>query len=276
MNKIFAFNIEDNSEITSVNYEQINVLHLKRHDLPKVVGLKESSQPGVYILKGNGILYVGQSSKNVYSRLSKHENEKTWWTEAIIITDELDSMEKTMTEYMEKYIIGVLKNTSFLTLDNETKGNTSRVSPMTELQSQTMISKAFYVINNILKTDLIGEKYEGMKSNGESVSSAKVSLTDENENIFTASSHKKLLHEILKKYLSETFSMIYLDFYNEYSESENPNDVLKVGMLNDDEEKYWAISGDLYLNNKISNKKAVEFIDEFYERIGIDKDIKSL
>lgn len=268
MRSIFVFNDRSSIDYTLVTNDQTVTIHGLKSDIDLIID-KHLDQPGVYILLSENMLYIGQSGTNVKSRLRNHVTEKTWWTEYIVITDEHGLLEKTMVEYMETYFIQKLRQKG-LTLDNDTKGNSTVVSSFTEMKTHRHISSAEDSIFNVLNRDLM--KPHQNSNILETPSNHRVTINDSNGNSFDGSSASKALQQMLVHYSKDLIMCNKL--YDESTDEPSSTNVITSyrdwSNLND----YIELTEDLYMYTKLSRKQALEQIAYMSSVLNIEVEIK--
>ena len=88
----------------------------------------ELNKPGVYVLSGDGRLYVGHSDavgKRLSEHDTKHDTKKTFWNRAVVFVSETDKLNKAHGHYMEAELIRRLQEDG---VDLENKNTPQRPS----------------------------------------------------------------------------------------------------------------------------------------------------
>lgn len=267
MRNIFVFNSDDNIDYTLITNNQTVVIHGYRKDIDLILD-PHLMQPGVYILLSQNMLYVGQSGTNVKNRLKSHTNEKTWWKEYIVITDEHGCLEKTMVEYMEAYFVQHLRQKG-LTLDNDTIGNTTVVSPFTEMKTKQHILNSEDSIFNVLNIDLL---HPQNKSNiDETPSNHRVTIYDSNNNVFEGSSANKALQQMITHYSKDM--LFYSKLYSEITDSPSATNIISSYRDPQSPNDYIEITEDLYMYTKLSRKQSLMQIEYLASVLGIEVNV---
>lgn len=252
MRQLFIFNDyeEKTNSISIMNYDDFIFIYGDRNQLNELLLNEYINQSGCYFLISENMLYIGQSSKSVLNRLKKHHIEKSWWNKFFIITNKNGSLEKTIVEYVENYFINYYTKNGY-TLDNDTMGNTSPINDFTKLNSQRLINKTLFVINEILKLEFKQNK----QNINEQFSNKELFITDSNNNTFKGSSLFKLVQAFLSYYakLDPIYYMnltheIDLDDTSLITNKPSSNTVLLVG--------------DLYLNKNANQKKLFRLLND--------------
>ena len=86
--------------------------------LPEVKGRREYQQPGVYLLSGGKILYVGEGDP-VGDRLGDHARKKPFWKKAVFFTAEGGRLNKAHVQHLESRLIALARDAGLAELDNE-------------------------------------------------------------------------------------------------------------------------------------------------------------
>jgi hypothetical protein len=89
---------------------------------------EELNKPGVYMLSGQGRLYVGEADE-VGHRLSQHKRGKDWWDRAVVFVSATDEFSKGHIRHMEAELVGSLQRVGGVNLDNK---NTPARRPLSE------------------------------------------------------------------------------------------------------------------------------------------------
>lgn len=273
MRNIFLFEDESKTDLTIVTNEQCVVVKSNRSELQKISSTKELTQPGVYFLLSEDLIYVGQSGRNVMNRIISHHSEKTWWTDFLVITDSHGELEKTMTEYMEAYFIALL-NKHGVTLDNEQKGLSSKISMFTKMKSDVFISKGLNIITNIFHINLLKQMN---KVNTESLPThSKVKIIINGEQEVIASNIKKALSNTLNHLTSSIEAPYYARLLDEETSTFNKRNVIAFGNEYKNNPDFAPINGELFLYNKISEKDALNLVTYFSELLDINLEVEYL
>lgn len=265
MRHLFLFEDEKDLDVDLVTESDLTVIRGLRKDLSsQAYKVPELKQAGVYLLLSANMIYVGQSSQSVLSRLRSHDSEKDWWDTYIVITDTHGEMEKTSTEYIEAYFIHTFQQIG-LTLDNDTVGNSSKISKFTMMKSKSIFDRALNIILNVLNIDIFREHEKANVDETSSHSKLRMVLSDGAE--FEASSARKLLHSILSHYSTDINK--YSILITESTSSPDVNSIITTMKFDSDKNKYWALSGDLYMFSNLTKTKALEQIEYFLEIFGL-------
>ncbi len=86
-------------------------------------GRKEFRKPGVYMLVGNGKVYVGEG-ESVGDRLEYHANDsdKAFWTRAVFFVSEGDRLNKAHIQLIEGKLIALLKERGVYLVNSQAPG----------------------------------------------------------------------------------------------------------------------------------------------------------
>lgn len=266
MRHLFLFEENDGLNIDMIKDSTTVVIRGSRSELRSpLFNLKEIQQPGVYFLISDNMMYIGQSGQNVLNRLKTHDTERDWWTSYLVITDTHGELEKTVTEYIEAYLIQLLRQKG-LTLDNDTNGNLGKVSQFNKMKSQELIDKSMNIIFNVLNENVFKEQD---KSNVDEVSTnSKCLIVVSDDNSFEGSSVKKALHAMLSHYSNSHLG--YSTLMSEVTDSPSPRSIIVDNQFSSDNKAFWALSGDLYMYSKLNSKQAKEQIEYFLEVLQLE------
>lgn len=268
---MFLFrNDESKTNAKRVTFDNTVVVHGLRNELLETsVQTPELSQAGVYVLISDSVMYVGQSSLSILNRLRSHDSERAWWKEYIAITDTHGDMEKTMTEYMEAYLIQWMKEQG-MKLDNETYGNRGNVNPFTMMKTKSYITNSLFIISEVLNVNLVKEQKIANKdesSNGESIK-----ITFEDGNTFEARKVRDLLHSILVHYAKDP--ILYQNLMVEAVQDPSSKKIVYEGIPSSFF-KSELIGGDLRMYSEISTEEATRHLNYFIDILGIQPIVKT-
>lgn len=247
-----------------VTLDNTVVIHGERSELLETsVDAPELSQAGVYVLISDNIMYVGQSSLSILSRLRSHDNDRAWWNEYIAITDTHGDMEKTMTEYIEAYLIKWIKERG-MKLDNETYGNRGSVTPFTMMKTKSYIENALFIIDEILNVNLVREQ---QVANQEQLNSRDtITIRFDDDNVFTGSKVRDVLHSILVHYAKDP--IIYHNLMVEAVQDPSAKNIVYEG-LPSPSFKSELIAGDLRMFSSITTEQATHQLNYFIDILGL-------
>lgn len=128
------------------------VIIAERGDTNNLRHLPQAQLAGLYILMGEDKRYIGQAT-NLYQRLSIHKREKDWWTQVIFFGREDGRLDKSQLDYLESRLIKDFQETNFV-LENATKGNTSWIDPIKEVQARQVWDIAQGILEDIVNMNL--------------------------------------------------------------------------------------------------------------------------
>ena len=119
-------NAQANYVKVSLRAKPLHALFFARTDLKQIQELAELHQPGVYVLIGGPLLYVGEAD-DLLQRFDNHtkSDHKKWWTHAICfhtILHSPDPLNKAMVKYLEHMLITRFKSAK-VSLDNQSVPN---------------------------------------------------------------------------------------------------------------------------------------------------------
>ncbi len=108
----------------------------------EVKGRKEFQQPGVYLLIGNGRIYIGEGDP-VGLRLESHVRQKDFWKKAIFFNSEAGRLNKAHVQHLESRLVQIAKEAGKAALEN---GN----MPIAPALSESEYAFAENFLNDIL------------------------------------------------------------------------------------------------------------------------------
>ncbi len=108
----------------------------------EVKGRKEFQQPGVYLLIGNGRIYIGEGDP-VGLRLESHVRQKDFWKKAIFFNSEAGRLNKAHVQHLESRLVQIAKEAGKAELEN---GN----MPIAPALSESEYAFAENFLNDIL------------------------------------------------------------------------------------------------------------------------------
>jgi Domain of unknown function (DUF4357) len=105
---------------------------IPRKSLPKAREILRGKKSGIYLLTDNKLVFGpgdGYSGKgDIWSRLKKHDKEKSFWNRAIVIIPENDCMSENELHVLEYWVIQAIKKKKLLTLKNKNDGYIKELS----------------------------------------------------------------------------------------------------------------------------------------------------
>jgi hypothetical protein len=123
-----------------------HVLMAPRTRFAAALKRKEASHTGLYLLlgekDGSSLAYIGES-ENVADRLKNHDQQKEWWTNAVIVTTSADSLHKAHVKYLEGRLVEIAKSVGRIPLEN---GNTPGGASLSEAARANMEAFLDYLL----------------------------------------------------------------------------------------------------------------------------------
>ena len=99
------------------------VLRTPRTQIATALKRAESRFTGVYILVGEKddepIAYIGEG-EDTANRIRSHDQNKDWWTQAVLITTASNTLNKAHAKYLESRLLAEAKALANISLDNAT------------------------------------------------------------------------------------------------------------------------------------------------------------
>lgn len=130
-----------------------------RSDFNALKNLEEANKAGIYILLGENRRYVGQASGKIYDRIAKHINDKDWWNKIIFFGREDGHLDKSQTDYLEKFLINEFKKTD-LVLDNGTIGNSSYIDKTSKIKAQNVFDIVQEIMDEVAHINIFESEVE--------------------------------------------------------------------------------------------------------------------
>lgn len=115
-----------------------HVLVTPRTQISEALRRREAKYTGVYLLfgeqDGSGLAYIGEG-EDMSDRIKSHEARKDWWTKAILVTSQANSLNKAHIKYLESRLIEEAKSVGRIALEN---GNTPARPSLKEAERANM------------------------------------------------------------------------------------------------------------------------------------------
>ncbi len=100
-----------------------HVLMAPRTQIIDALKRPEAKYTGVYLLFGEAdgaaLAYIGEG-EDMSERIKQHEAKKDWWTQAVLVTSQANSLNKAHIRYLEAQLIEVARNVGLIPLENGT------------------------------------------------------------------------------------------------------------------------------------------------------------
>jgi hypothetical protein len=100
-----------------------HVLMTPRTQISEALKRREAQYTGVYLLfgeqEGADLAYIGEG-EDMSDRIRSHEARKDWWTQAILVTSQANTLNKAHIRYLEARLIEEAKNIGRIALENGT------------------------------------------------------------------------------------------------------------------------------------------------------------
>jgi len=115
-----------------------HVLVMPRTQITEALRRHEAKYTGVYIIfgeqDGSDLAYIGEG-EDMSDRIRSHEAKKDWWTKAILITSQADTLNKAHIKYLEARLIEEAKSIGKIALEN---GNSPSRPSLKEAEQANM------------------------------------------------------------------------------------------------------------------------------------------
>jgi hypothetical protein len=123
-----------------------HVLVTPRTQISEALRRKEAQYTGVYLLfgdqDGSDLAYIGEG-EDMSDRIRSHEARKDWWTKAILVTSQANTLNKAHIKYLEARLVEEAKNIGRIALEN---GNTPTRPSLKEAEQANMEGFLSYVL----------------------------------------------------------------------------------------------------------------------------------
>ncbi len=100
-----------------------HVLMTPRTQISEALKRPEAKYTGVYLLFGEAdgaaLAYIGEG-EDMSDRIKQHEAKKDWWTQAVLVTSQANSLNKAHIRYLEARLIEEARNIGRIPLENGT------------------------------------------------------------------------------------------------------------------------------------------------------------
>lgn len=115
-----------------------HVLLTPRTQITDALRRSEAKYTGVYLLFGDqdgaDLAYIGEG-EDMSHRIKSHETNKDWWTKAVLVTSQANSLNKAHIKYLESRLVEEARNIGRIGLEN---GNTPARPSLKEAEEANM------------------------------------------------------------------------------------------------------------------------------------------
>ena len=123
-----------------------HVLMTPRTRIKDALERREAKYTGVYLLigeiDGKSSAYIGEG-ENISERIRNHDQNKDWWTQAVLITTGANNLNKAHVKYLEARLVEIARSIRRRELENS---NTPPRSSLSEAAQSNMESFLSYIL----------------------------------------------------------------------------------------------------------------------------------
>ena len=146
-----------------------HVLKTPRIQISEALNRREAKYTGVYLLlgecDGETCAYIGES-ESIGDRIKSHDNNKDWWTDAILITSTANNLNKAHIKYLESRLVEEANFAGRIPLQNGNQPNKPSLSESSKSNMETFLQYIFMVLP-ALKIDIFSQKLNTKKYSNE-------------------------------------------------------------------------------------------------------------
>jgi hypothetical protein len=146
-----------------------HVLKTPRIQISEALNRPEAKYTGVYLLlgesDGESCAYIGES-ESIGDRIKSHDNNKDWWTDAILITSTANNLNKAHIKYLESRLVEEANFAGRIPLQNGNQPNKPSLSESSKSNMETFLQYIFMVLP-ALKIDIFAQKLNTKKFSNE-------------------------------------------------------------------------------------------------------------
>ena len=154
-----------------------HVLKSPRIQISQALSRPEAKFTGIYLLlgecDGETSAYIGES-ENIGDRIKNHDNNKDWWTDAILITSTANNLNKAHIKYLESRLVEEANFAGRIRLQNGNQPNKPSLSESAKSNMETFLQYIFMVLP-ALKIDIFSQKLNSKKPSKDNANTADIS-----------------------------------------------------------------------------------------------------
>jgi hypothetical protein len=154
-----------------------HVLKSPRIQISQALSRPEAKFTGIYLLlgecDGETSAYIGES-ENIGDRIKNHDNNKDWWTDAILITSTANNLNKAHIKYLESRLVEEANFAGRIPLQNGNQPNKPSLSESAKSNMETFLQYIFMVLP-ALKIDIFPQKLNSKKLLKENANTSDIS-----------------------------------------------------------------------------------------------------
>lgn len=126
-----------------------HVLMTPRTQISEALKRREAQYTGVYLLfgeqEGDPLAYIGEG-EDMSDRIRSHEARKDWWTQAILVTSQANTLNKAHIRYLEARLIEEAKNIGRVPLENGTSPSRPSLKEAEEANMEVFLDNLLMVL----------------------------------------------------------------------------------------------------------------------------------
>ena len=149
-----------------------HVLKTPRIQISEALNRREAKYTGIYLLlgecDGETCAYIGES-ESIGDRIKSHDNNKDWWTDAILITSTANNLHKAHIKYLESRLVEEANFAGRIPLQNGNQPNKPSLSESSKSNMETFLQYIFMILP-ALKIDIFSQKLNARKYSNENTS----------------------------------------------------------------------------------------------------------
>jgi hypothetical protein len=196
-----------------------HVLKTPRIQISEALNRPEAKYTGVYLLlgesDGESCAYIGES-ESIGDRIKSHDNNKDWWTDAILITSTANNLNKAHIKYLESRLVEEANFAGRIPLQNGNQPNKPSLSESSKSNMETFLQYIFMVLP-ALKIDIFAQKLNTKK------------FSNENRNIENGTAQQIQNEFIVLKGSSARETWVAKDISSSYAKLHK--ELIKTGVL---------------------------------------------
>ncbi|WP_279071750.1 GIY-YIG nuclease family protein [Microbacterium lacticum] len=166
-----------------------SVVSARRSDLAELLRREEAERTGVYLLLGEDEeavgdtrCYIGEADV-VATRMRSHVKDKSFWSQAVLITSKDTNLTKSHVRYLESRLIELAQQAGRVTLENGTAPPRPRL-PEADVSDMEYFLGELHIVLPVLGVNVIRVRAARSQADGSSISESPVfTLTNKNRTV---------------------------------------------------------------------------------------------
>ena len=166
-----------------------SVVSARRSDLAELLRREEAERTGVYLLLGEDEeavgdtrCYIGEADV-VATRMRSHVKDKSFWSQAVLITSKDTNLTKSHVRYLESRLIELAQQAGRVTLENGTAPPRPRL-PEADVSDMEYFLGELHIVLPVLGVNVIRVLAARSQADGSSISESPVfTLTNKNRTV---------------------------------------------------------------------------------------------